>query len=156
MTYLPDRLARWRGARCAQVRAIEYETSSPESIFSVGTTLEFDDGTILDAQFWRLTKNGRPGVSIFDHRRRYGLPMPMDAVGALRAELAGRRLVAAEMDRTTADLRFIFENERRLEVFNFTGFEIWELKFPDGTGQVSNYALDDTDRSRAVPDSGPP
>ncbi|MGW0181254.1 hypothetical protein [Nocardia sp. NPDC003345] len=143
MTEFSDRLARWCGVRCEQVRAVEYRTPSTESIFSVGTTLEFGDGTVLDAQFWRLTKNGRPEVSIFDHRRRYGLPAPIDAVDVLRAELAGSRLVAAEMDRTTADLRFLFEAELRLEVFNFTGFEIWELRFPDGTGQVSNYALDD-------------
>jgi hypothetical protein len=28
-----------------------------------------------------------------------------------------------------------------LEVFNFTAFDIWEVTFPDGTGELSNYVL---------------
>ncbi len=24
--------------------------------------------------------------------------------------------------------------------FNFTGYEVWEFRFPDGTGELSNYA----------------
>lgn len=80
-------------------------------------------------------------VSVFDHRHRYGLPTAIDAVRVLRDELVGSELVAAEMDRFTADLRFVFDRELRLEVFNFTGFEVWELTFPDGTGELSNYAL---------------
>lgn len=143
MTRFSDRLARWRGVRCEQVQAVEYETPSTELIFSVGTTIEFSDGTSLAAQFWRLTKKGRPEVSIFDHRRQYGLPAPIDALSVLRDELVGGQLQAAEMDPATADLRFTFEGGLRLEVFNFTGFEIWELTFPDGTGQLSNYALED-------------
>ncbi|MGW0635920.1 hypothetical protein [Nocardia salmonicida] len=143
MTYFSDRLAHWRGVRCAQVRAVEYETPPTELIFSVGTAIEFSDGTRLSAQFWRLTKEGRPEVSIFDHRRQYGLPAPIDAVSILRGELVGKTLLAAEMDRTVADLRFVFAGELTLEVFNFTGFEIWELTFPDGTGELSNYALGD-------------
>ncbi|MFF2083221.1 hypothetical protein ACFVVM_05575 [Nocardia sp. NPDC058176] len=125
------------------MQAVEYETPSTELIFSVDTTIDFSDGTGLSAQFWRLTKKGRPEVSIFDHRRQYGLPAPIDALSILRHELVGRTLLVAELDQTTADLRFMFEGELRLEVFNFTGFEIWELTFPDGTGELSNYALED-------------
>lgn len=143
MTRFSDRLAQWREVRCERVHAVEYETPSPELIFSVGTVIEFGDGTRLSAQFWRLVKKGRPEVSIFDHRRQYGLPAPIDALSVLRDELVGRRLLAAELDQTTADLRFTFDDDRTLEVFNFTGFEIWELTFPDGTGELSNYALED-------------
>jgi hypothetical protein len=46
------------------------------------------------------------------------------------------------MDRTTGDLRFRFEGDVILEVFNFTAFEIWMVIFPDGTMELSNYALD--------------
>ncbi|MFD6102211.1 hypothetical protein ACFWFQ_06060 [Nocardia salmonicida] len=81
-------------------------------------------------------------MSIFDHRRQYGLQAPIDALKILRDELVSRKLVAAEMNQTAGDLRFTFESELILEVFDFTGFEIWELTFPDGTGELSNYALE--------------
>lgn len=143
MTLFSDRLAQWRGVRCERVLGVKYEAPSIELIFAVGTVIEFSDGTRLSAQFWRLTKKGRPEVSIFDHRRQYGLPAPIDALSVLRGELVGGQLLAAEMDQTTAGLRFMFDNDRRLEVFNFTGFEIWEFTFPGNTGQLSNYALED-------------
>jgi hypothetical protein len=37
------------------------------------------------------------------------------------------------MDETTGDLRFRFENDLLLEVFNFTRFEIWAITFSDGS-----------------------
>jgi hypothetical protein len=47
------------------------------------------------------------------------------------------------MDKTTGDLRFRFEGDVVLEVFNFTAFEIWAVTFPDSTVQLSNCALSD-------------
>ena len=136
-----DRLARLRGVKCEAVEAEEYETPASEPIFAVGTSVRFVDGTKLRAQFWRLTKAGSPLVSIFDHRRRYGVPAPIDALRVIHDELAGRQVLDASMDPTTGDLRFRFDGELALEVFNFTAFEIWEVTFPDGTGGLSNYAL---------------
>jgi len=46
------------------------------------------------------------------------------------------------MDKATGNLRFRCEGDVVLKVFNFTGFEIWKLIFPDGTIELSNYALD--------------
>ncbi len=45
------------------------------------------------------------------------------------------------MSGETGDLRFTISGEFILEAFNFTGYEIWELTFSDGTGEYSNYAL---------------
>ena len=42
----------------------------------------------------------------------------------------------------TGDLRFKFDGELTFEVFNFTSYEIWEVTFPDGTVEWSNYALE--------------
>lgn len=137
-----QRLAQLRGEKCEAVDAIEHE-GSPD-IYSVGTSIEFTSGTHLNAQFWRLIKAGRPVVSIFDHRQRYGLPEPIDALRIIREELVGKHLLDAVMDRTTGDLRFRFDNDLLLEVFNFTGFEIWAVTFPDGSSELSNYALDET------------
>jgi hypothetical protein len=141
MERLGDRLAQLHGVTCETVEAVEYETPATDSIYAVGTSLRFGDGTLLQAQFWRLTKAGKPLVSIFDHRQRYGLPEPVDAVRVMRSELVGRRILSSRMDETTGDLRFGFDGELALEVFNFTAFEIWELNFPDGAREFSNYAL---------------
>jgi hypothetical protein len=133
--------AQLRDTRCEGVEAEEYEEPGDEPIFSVGTSIRFIDGTRLRAQFWRLTKAGGPLVSIFDHRRRYGMPAPVDALRVIHDELAGKPVLDASMDERTGDLRFKFDEDVVLEVFNFTAFEIWELRFPDGTGELSNYAL---------------
>jgi hypothetical protein len=135
------RLAQLRGVACEAVAAVEYEQPATETIDSVGTSIRFADGTKLEAQFWRVAKGGRPLVSIFDHRQQYGLPAPVDALRILRDELIGKQVLEAVMDETSGDLRFRFAGDLILEVFNFTGFEIWELRFPDGTGELSNYAL---------------
>ena len=62
-----DRLAQLRGAKCEGVEAQEHETESE-------TFVRFTDGTRLKAGFWRLSRGGRPVLSIFDHRQQYGLP----------------------------------------------------------------------------------
>jgi hypothetical protein len=136
-----SRLAQLRGIACAGVSAVEYEEPPTDTIYSVGTSLSLADGTKLDALFWRLTKGGRPLVSIFDHQQRYGLPAPVDAIGMLRDELVGQLIEEATMDQTTGDLHLCFPADVMFQVFNFTAFEIWDMKFPDGTGQLSNYAL---------------
>jgi hypothetical protein len=81
-------------------------------------------------------------VSVFDHRQRYGLPVPVDAIRVLREALLGERVLGASMNGVTADLRFEFVGGAVLEVFNFTAFEIWQVAFADGTGELSNYVLD--------------
>jgi hypothetical protein len=135
-------IARLRESKCEAVHAVEHEEPAGNTIYSIGTLVEFTDGTKLDAQFWRLTKGGRAVVSIFDHRQRYGLPAPIDAFCVMRDELVGKQVSDAAMDNVTGDLRFRFEGDVVLEVFNFTAFEIWKLIFPDGTTELSNFALE--------------
>ena len=133
-------LPRLTGLICTGVEAVEYEEVPRDTVYSTGTVLRFEGGARLDAQFWRLILSQRPVVSIFDHRQRYGLPAPIDALDVLGQALTGRRLSRGTMNRS-GDLLFEFEGGVEVEVFNFTGFEIWELSFGDGAGQYSNYAL---------------
>lgn len=46
----------------------------------------------------------------------------------------------ARWDRETGDLIFDFTGNIKLQVLNFTGYEIWEITFPNGTGELSNFA----------------
>ena len=89
--------------------------------------------------YWRVIEGGKSTISSFDHRQKYGLPERIDAIKALGQVLNGKLVTSASADFETGDLRFEFGSDLRLQVFNFTGYEIWEMKFPDGTGQYSNY-----------------
>ena len=98
------------------------------------------DGSRLQAGYWRLVKNGNECISSFDHEQQYGLPAPIDAIETLQRELCGRSVVEAKLDGETGDLHFRFTGDIKLQVFGFSGYEVWEIHFPDGSGEYSNYA----------------
>ena len=100
----------------------------------------FANGTRLRAEYWRLVISGKAGLSSFDHQQKYGLPAPIDAVKSLSETLQGKLVTHAFLDRKTGDLLFEFAGAITLQVLNFTGYEIWEINFPDGSCEYSNYA----------------
>jgi hypothetical protein len=102
--------------------------------------IRFSNGALLTAEFWRIVEDGKAGVSSFDHQKKYGLPAPIDALSVLQQLLHDKGVVDARLQPETGDLLFEFTGEASLQVFNFTGYEIWEMRFPDGTGKYSNYA----------------
>jgi hypothetical protein len=53
-------LAHLRESKCEAVHAVEHEEPAGDTIYSIGTLVEFTDGTKLHAQFWRLMKGGGP------------------------------------------------------------------------------------------------
>jgi hypothetical protein len=99
----------------------------------------FSDGTQLRADYWRVIKDGRASISSFDHQQKYGLPAPIDSMEFLAKELQGQVVTEARHDRETGDLLFWFTNNIKYQIFNVTSYEIWEIDFPDGTGEYSNY-----------------
>ena len=101
----------------------------------------FSNGSILQATYWRVIKDGKTNLSSFDHGQKYGLPAPIDAKSQLADLLNGKTCQDARCDGETADLILQFDGNTKFQVFNFTGYEIWQIHFPDGTGEYSNYAL---------------
>jgi hypothetical protein len=57
----------------------------------------------------------------------------------LQEQLQEKTVIDARLDREIGDLFFEFVDNIKLQVFNFTGYEIWEISFPDGPGEYSNY-----------------
>jgi hypothetical protein len=102
--------------------------------------LIFSDGTRLRADYWRIIKDGRADVSSFDHDQKYGLPVPINAFSVIEQRLQGQVVTEARFTLRTGDLNFQFEDDVELEVFNFTGYEVWEIHFPNGTGEYSPHA----------------
>ena len=102
--------------------------------------LLFADGSKLRANYWRTIKDGKAGTSSFDHQQQYGLPAPIDAIKELQEELQNKTVTDAHLDKETGDLVFHFAESVKFQVFNFTCYEIWDISFPDGTAQYSNYS----------------
>jgi hypothetical protein len=113
----------------------------PDEEGSAAIVVEFSDGTLLNSFYWRLILDGCTRLSSFDHQKKYGLPAPIDAKKELSALLKGKICLNVHFDSETADLTLVFSETTKLQVFNFTAFEIWRIHFPDGSGEYSNYAL---------------
>lgn len=113
---------------------------TPDSEGTAAIGIKFSNGTTLQAFYWRLVQDGRAQLTSFDHQKKYGLPAPIDAKKELSSRLAGKICRDVQFDGETGDLTLVFGETSKLQVFNFTGYEIWTLQFPDGTGEYSNYA----------------
>ena len=107
--------------------------------FRASVQLLFGNGTRLRADYWRVKKNGSASRSSFDHEQKYGSPAPIDAVEDLKSQLGDKVLIDVRLDKETGDLLFRFSDGINFHVFNFTAYEVWEIHFPDGTGEYSNY-----------------
>jgi hypothetical protein len=128
-------------ARLRNVSVAIVADNIPDAEGTAAVVVEFSDGTVLKANYWRLIQDGRALLSSFDHQKKYGLPAPIDAKEQMSNRLEGRICNGVRFDSETADLTLVFGEATKLQVFNFTGYEIWEIRFPDGTGEYSNYAL---------------
>ncbi len=102
-------------------------------------TLTFSSGAIIRACYWRVVKDGRQLLSSFDHQQQYGLSSPIDAKKEAQKELENRNVARVEIDNETGDLILWFSGNLKLQILNFTHYEIWEVSFPDGSGGYSNY-----------------
>jgi hypothetical protein len=130
-----ERFSGMNGHAVQAVDAIDYETPTNE----VGTRIQLNDKTIISLRYWRLVKPDETRYSIFDHKEKYGQANAFDSIGQLKKDLLGQTIDQVLLDTTTGDLLFRFKQGLRLEVFNFTAFEIWDIQFPDGTQEFSNH-----------------
>jgi hypothetical protein len=113
----------------------------PDAEGTASVVVKFSDGTVLKANYWRLIQDGRALLSSFDHRKKYGLSTPIDAKEQISSLLEGKLCNDVQFDSEAGDLTLVFGETTKLQVFNFTAYEIWQIQFPDGTGEYSNYAL---------------
>lgn len=114
---------------------------SGQELSDPAVQLLFTEGSRLRTDYWRLVRDGEMPLSSFDHRQKYGLPTPIDAIVDLKNILQDKSVTDVHRNKATGDLIFRFTNEIEFQVLNFTGYEVWEIHFPDGTGEYSNYVL---------------
>jgi hypothetical protein len=128
----------------ASLKGTMVRTSNPEWFKEPGAAvveLYFSDGSRMRADYWRIIRGGRAGTSSFDHEQKYGLPAPINAFEQIAEALDGKAVREAKWDVCTGDLTLSFEPDVELQVFNFTGYEVWEIHFSNNTGEYSNYAI---------------
>lgn len=126
----------------ASLKGTTVRTSNPERFLEPGVApveLYFSDGSRLRTDYWRIIFDGKISTSSFDHQQKYGLPAPIDAFAQIAQALDGRAVREAKRDARTGDLIISFEPNVELQVFNLTGYEDWEMHFPNGTGEYSNH-----------------
>lgn len=102
--------------------------------------MQFANGTQLRADYWRISKVGHARLSSWDHDQKYGLAAVINAKDELRLLMHGKTVTDAQVDHETRDLVFAFTDNIKLQVFTLSSYEDWEIRFPDGTGEYSNYA----------------
>jgi hypothetical protein len=126
----------------ASLQGTTVRTSNPERFPGPGIApveLYFSDGSRLRTEYWRILFENKISITSFDHKQQYGLPAPIDAFAQIAEALDGRAVREAKRDARTGDLIISFDVGVELQVFNFTGYEDWEINFPNGTGEYSNY-----------------
>lgn len=102
----------------------------------------FSDKAVLRASYWRLICDGKATLSSFDHQQKYGLASPIDAIEQLKSALNNNFLESIKLDRETGDLLLLFKENKKLQVFNFSSYEVWSIYFPEGAQEFSNYVLE--------------
>jgi hypothetical protein len=58
----------------------------------------------------------------------------------LQKELRDKTATGAQLDKETGDLILQFTENVKLQACAFSGYEVWEIHFADGTGEYSNFA----------------
>jgi hypothetical protein len=106
-------------------------------------SFSFGDGYGISVSVpWRVVRNGGIAHGHRDDGQRFGLPEPVDGEARANELFAGRRVEAVELDRVTADLRLIFDNETRLDIFNdSSGYEGWQAQLQVGERLLSFVGL---------------
>jgi len=94
----------------------------------------------MRANYWRIIRRSKNCSSSFDHQQKYALPVPIDAFAQIAEALDGATVLEAKWDVRTGDLSLSFDPDTELQVFNFTGYEDWEIHFSNGTGEYSPFA----------------
>lgn len=111
--------------------------NTEEDFFSI--LIVFSQGATLRADYWRIIKDGKHFLSSFDHKQKYGLPAPVNAIERTKEEIEGKSVCEVKFEKETGDLIFKFTNDLKLQILNFSAYEVWEVNFADGSGEYSNY-----------------
>ena len=91
---------------------------------------------------WRIVTDNRISHGDTDDGQWFGLSAPVDGEGRTNELLHGRRVARVEIDEQTADLRIVFADDSRIDVFNSSsGYEGWQVTVPSEGQEITVIAL---------------
>lgn len=104
-----------------------------------GVSISLMSGAKIYSRYWRLVESSMTSFSTFDHLQKYGLSKPVDVVTDLSKAINNLKLSALLFSSKTGDIEIVFENDTTLQIFNFSGHEVWEVIFSDSSSLYSNH-----------------
>lgn len=103
------------------------------------TVIYFSNNDKISGTYWRLIGLPKERLSSFDDGQKYGLREKINATKNLAEAVVGKGVSVVKFDSTSGDLEIELSDNFKIQVFNFSGNEVWEVEFHDGSGQLSNF-----------------
>lgn len=103
------------------------------------TVIYFSNDDKISGVYWRLIGLPEERLSSFDDGQNYGLPEKINATKKLADAVVGKSAFSVKFDSASGDLEIELSSNFKIQVFNFSGNEVWEVEFHDGSGQLSNF-----------------
>ncbi len=101
--------------------------------------LYLSNGAKIYISYWRCYASEKSKFSSFDDKQKYGFAVPMDSLNLLKEAILNVEISSIKLTESFFDIEIRLVNNAVLQVFNFTGNEVWEVTFSDGTTILSNY-----------------
>lgn len=101
--------------------------------------LYFSNDFSIFSCYWRFFGGDGSRFSSFDHNQKYGLLAPYDSYLNLQKNIQKSEVVSIEINERTKDVEIKFNNNCQLDLINVTANEIWQINWPDGRLETSNY-----------------
>ena len=87
-----------------------------------------DGGSITTESTWRLVTAEGIKVTSEDHDQKFGLPVPLDAIGVLKKTIIEQTIEQYKLEPRTGDLSLLFGNACELQFLNLSsGYESWHI-----------------------------
>lgn len=100
--------------------------------------LIFGDGSALEAHYWRIIKAGKASISSLTTNRNTVYQLSLMRLRNCKRNFRIEFAAGAKLDRRTGNL-LRFAGDIELQLFNLIGYGVWDVSFPDGTAQYSNF-----------------
>lgn len=114
-------------------------TSLTQESDSANVCIAIEGGAKIYSSYWRLLIKKGERLSSFDHKQQYGLPAPINAVEELKNKVVGASINEIKYVEESDDIELSFLNNLKLQIFNFSGYEAWELALNKNESVYSNY-----------------
>jgi hypothetical protein len=107
--------------------------------------------------FWRIVADGQIALTSEDDGHKFGRSLPTDCEAEAHLLLNNKLVIAATLDKETADLKLYFDAKIRVDIFNnSSGYEGWQAAYTVNGKRCSLIALGGGGMALFTEQIGPP